>query len=859
MVNDLSSIFQGGFIPTAPKAVPMRIDPIEEFSQKIAAAGLTPPNTIHGDGKLHRYSTDGKPSHKNGWYFLHLDGTPWGQAGSWDVNGGDPVCHWCAKSDTAMTQAERDTQRQRTNAAKAQRDAEHLADQDAAATMAQTIWDAAQAVETGHGYLTRKGVNPNGARLIQAVDAHRLYNRLSPELNGPLLVIPMRNAAGQLRSLQFITDGGVKRPLTGGEKQGCYFAVGSPKGQIIICEGFATGASLAQCTGDAVAVAFDSGNLYAAGLALRGKYPALRIIIAADHDHLTDGNPGLTKARAAAQAVGGLVAVPSFPADRPDKATDFNDLHQLAGLDAVKACIDNAMESVAVKASETAATGQFYQWPAPTEIFSQLPVAPEFDAAVLLPKALADFVLDEADRMPCSPDYIAAALVVCLGSVIGAKCGLKPKRRDDWIVVPNLWGGIVGDPSSKKSPALGTVTRFLDRLEAREAEKLVDAQTIFEAEKAAFEAHQSAVKANMKKAAGGAKPDHLRMAASIADMQDLQAPEQPHALRYKSNDSSVEKLGDILSRNPQGIMVFRDELTGLLASWEREGHEGDRAFYLESWNGTGSFNIDRIGRGEQFVKTLCLSIFGGIQPDKIESYLAGIASSLDNDGRVQRFQVMVYPNAVPWAWCDRYPVKGAREAVRDVFDRLAVFDPVQDGAAPADDFVKLPHFQFDDEAQEVFIEWCAQLNLVHIANEQDPLMKQHLGKFEKLFCSLALILHLAEGNIGAVKVDSALRSAAWCEYLAGHAKRVYGMVEGAKVATAKTMLRRIKEGKLKPGFTVRDVLRKHWTGVTTALQAESALMILEDHFYVKSYEVQDVAHRPTVRYEINPALIEVKA
>jgi hypothetical protein len=403
------------------------------------------------------------------------------------------------------------------------------------------------------------------------------------------------------------------------------------------------------------------------------------------------------------ESTGHAVAVPSFPADRPVKAIDFNDFHQFPGADAVNAGIDFAIESAATCASDTRSGANFSAWLEPAEIVSQLPMAPEFDAGVLLPKALADFVLDEADRMPCSPDYIAATLVVCLGSVIGARCGLKPKRRDDWIVVPNLWGGIVGDPSSKKSPAMGTVTRFLDRLETREAENLVDALSSFEAEKAAFEAHQAAVRASMKKAAGGAKPDHLKMAASIADMQDLKAPEEPHALRYKSNDSSVEKLGDILSRNPQGIMVFRDELTGLLSSWERDGHEGDRAFYLESWNGTGSFNIDRIGRGEQFVKTLCLSIFGGIQPDKIESYLAGIASSLDNDGRVQRFQVMVYPNAVPWAWCDRYPVDGAREAVRDVFDRLSVFEPVQDGATPADDFVKLPHFEFDDEAQEVFI------------------------------------------------------------------------------------------------------------------------------------------------------------
>lgn len=152
---------------------------------------------------------------------------------------------------------------------------------------------------------------------------------------------------------------------------------------------------------------------------------------------------------------------------------------------------------------------QEFEWPQPQVIKTDLPPAPPFDAKTLLPPTLADFVLDEADRMPCSPDYIAAALIVCLGSVIGARCGIKPKRRDDWIVTPNLFGGVVGDPSSKKSPALSTVTRFLDRLEAKEAEKLIEAKKIFEAEKAAFEAHQSAVKAAMKTAAVG-KGDKLK-------------------------------------------------------------------------------------------------------------------------------------------------------------------------------------------------------------------------------------------------------------------------------------------------------------------------------------------------------------
>jgi len=492
-------------------------------------------------------------------------------------------------------------------------------------------------------------------------------------------------------------------------------------------------------------------------------------------------------------------------------------------------------------------------WETPIEIVSDLPQAPEFDASVLLPKALADFVLDEADRMPCSPDYIAAALIVCLGSVIGASCALKPKRRDDWIVVPNLWGGIVGEPSSKKSPALSTVTRFIVRLATREAEKLVEAKKVFEAEQAAYEAHQGAVKANMKKAATG-KPDALKMAASVNDLLGILPPGEPHARRYMSNDASVQKLCDIEASNPQGLMVFRDELVGLLASWECEGHEGDRAYYLEGWNGTGSYNSDRIGRGEQFVKNHCLSILGGIQPDKMETYLSDIASNLDNDGRVQRFQVMVYPNPVPWQWRDRYPVQGAREAVRDMFDRLSLFDPLQDGATPADDFVKLPHFYFDEAAQEIFIEWCHDLNLEQIVKEQDPLMKQHLGKYEKLFCSLALILHLAEGNIGHVKADSALRAASWCNYLAGHARRIYGMVEGAKVATAKMLLRRIQDGKLQNGFTLRTVRQKNWSGATNTIQIESALDILESHHWIKGFESVN-GGRPTTTYSVNPALI----
>ena len=542
------------------------------------AAGLTPPNEIIDDGVIHRFGTNGKPCDDSGWYVLHSDGIAAGSFGDWREGFTQP---WCSKTVGSMTEAERQAHRERIQVMQRQREADLIQRQQHAAALATKRW-AATTPCTQHAYLNRKGIKPHGVKI-----------------EGDKLLVPMRDTAGAVHNLQTIAPDGTKMFMPNGRVKGCYFSIGRPAGSVIICEGFATGASLHEATGAAVAVSFNAGNLADVAVVIRQKYPALKIIIAGDDDHLNPSNPGLTKAREAALTVGCYLATPEFFGhERGDKDTDFNDLHKLAGLAAVKAGVE-AAELATVGAGDASQT---HAWKPPIEIVSDLPPAPEFDANVLLPKALADFVLDEADRMPCSPEYIAVALLVCLGSVIGASCALKPKRRDDWIVVPNLWGGVVGDPSSKKSPALGIVTRFLDRLEAREADKLVEATKVFEAEKAAFEALQNAVKASMKKAATG-KPDSLKMNAAIEDLKAIAPPEAPHARRYKSNDASIEKLCDLESRNPQGLMVFRDELVGLLASWESEGHEGDRAFYLEAWNGIGTYNSDRIGRGEQFVKT----------------------------------------------------------------------------------------------------------------------------------------------------------------------------------------------------------------------------------------------------------------
>ena len=289
---------------------------LDEFRQAITAAGLEAPDLVHGDGAIHRFSPSGRGSDKAGWYMVYADGIPAGAFGDWRSG---LQLTWCAKSDNAMTDVEREAHRKRIKAMKAQRDEAEAARCQNEADKAAIRWCGALSA-CAHPYLMRKGVHAYGVRQ-----------------DGQTLLIPLRDTAGRLHSMQTITPNGEKRFK--GRMKGCYHAIGCKPGDLlVIAEGYATGATIHEATGWPVAVAFNAGNLGPVALALHKAYPALTLVMAADDDHLTDGNPGLTAAKQAALAVGGLVVVPQFPADRPPKATDFNDLAAIAGLSAVRAC-----------------------------------------------------------------------------------------------------------------------------------------------------------------------------------------------------------------------------------------------------------------------------------------------------------------------------------------------------------------------------------------------------------------------------------------------------------------------------------------------------------------------------------------
>lgn len=286
---------------------------IQQFKDAMQASGLPPPVEIIYDGEMHRFSTNDKATDKSGWYVLHLEGQPAGSFGCWRSG---IKSSWSGQSDSLASISQRQTQEALIER-KQQRQIQQCQLHENAKRIAHELLHQSP-LATHHPYLIKKGIDAHGIRA-----------------DGDRLLIPIRDSAGTLQSMQTISADGSKRFLFGGRVLGGYFSIGKPQKQLIVCEGFATGASIHQCTGLAVAVAFSAVNLEAVALALHKKYPALEITIAADDDYNTAGNPGMAKAKAAALAVNGSLAIPVFPADRPEKATDFNDLHRLCGQEAV--------------------------------------------------------------------------------------------------------------------------------------------------------------------------------------------------------------------------------------------------------------------------------------------------------------------------------------------------------------------------------------------------------------------------------------------------------------------------------------------------------------------------------------------
>ena len=329
--------------------------------------------------------------------------------------------------------------------------------------------------------------------------------------------------------------------------------------------------------------------------------------------------------------------------------------------------------------------------------------------------------------------------------------------------------------------------------------------------------------------------------------------------RYITQDATVEKLGELLQENPNGLLVLRDELAGWLRTLERPGREGEREFYLEAWNGTGGFTFDRIGRGTVHIDALTVSMLGAIQPGKLDKYLSeAIAGGGGADGLLQRFQLVVFPDRVgEYKHVDRYPDTAAKQKANVIFETLDSLDLTRLGLDTQEG--EIPALHFSDDAQELFDLWRTELEQRLRSPELDPkpAFASHISKYRSLMPSLALIFHLvwiADGTAnGPVSLEAAQLAAAWCEYLEAHALKLYAPEVSSHIKAAQELKAKIEDGAIKNGGTIRDIYNTGWAGLTDRATVLSGLEVLAECNWVRIDE-QVTGGRPSQSVRLHPDL-----
>ncbi len=274
------------------------------------------------DGALHRYAVEGDKGRETaGAYVIHPDGLPGGFISSWrhgvevrwkfDLKALDADLYKRCRSPEFRKQAE---------AAQRKRDADRRKTQSVASEDARIRWEAAQTAPEDHEYLRRKNVPAYGLKCREGA-----------------LLIPLRDIEGHFKTFQTIAPDGTKRYFPGAPVGGGFCAIGADvkDGPVLLCEGYATGATLHELTGHAVICAMNCHNLVTCAPALRKKYPDRKIIVMADDDAKTEGNPGIEAAKSAVK-LGKLDGFLSPPFKTPEDGTDWNDFAARYGAEAAE-------------------------------------------------------------------------------------------------------------------------------------------------------------------------------------------------------------------------------------------------------------------------------------------------------------------------------------------------------------------------------------------------------------------------------------------------------------------------------------------------------------------------------------------
>jgi len=601
-------------------------------------------------------------------------------------------------------------ERRERREADARREAEERERANArAAQLAREIFDAAEPLQdASHPYLKARYITATGNVRVG------VYRRWLHEAGGDVdvpgaLIIPIRSPDRQITSLQAIFPdannplGRDRDYLPGGRKQGCYFNLGMPTGEVgervLIGEGFATCASAYQATDLMTVVAFDSGNLLPVALAIRAKLPHAKIVLLADDDRWGRKNTGIIAATEAAQAVAGSVVAPRF-ASSDGEPTDFNDLHMREGLQAVADQIAAPVAAAFANDNVEPPRGE------PLDIFAEYP-APPIDFA-MLPDAVARYAFECGELIGIDPAMVAMPALVSCAAALHDDVKIQPKRYETgWKESARLWCAIVGSPSVRKSPAIKRATARLRRIDMDLHDQNARAQADY---------------ADQMEQYKDAKKEAKKTGAYI------KAPEAPASRRMVVEDITVEALSEVLKDNSRGVLCIQDELSGWFGSMDAYsgGKAGgkDRAHWLEAYNGGGRV-VDRVMRGTLKIPNWSVSMIGGIQPDAIRR----IAQNMTDDGLMQRFMIVIGGNAPEM---DRPENQAALADFGKLIDHL---HGVQGGEKPV---------TLSEDAHAVRESLTAYAAELADYPALPGGLRSHLGKWTGLFARLLLTYHAIE-------------------------------------------------------------------------------------------------------------------
>ena len=451
------------------------------------------------------------------------------------------------------------------------REAEEARQHAEAAAIARARWEKAKPAPADNPYLQLKGIEPGDCRC-----------------EGENLLVPAYNADEELVTVQSIRPDKQKRFQLGSTTRGIRLRLGIHFGRTIVCEGYATGASIYDAMPDQVCIAFSKANvmILARELAEQGT----PFLIA-----------GEVKGREEYIDLGKQL---DCPVVFPDQGDDFNDQAQAMGVESISTTINRGLKNFAKAKEDAKRAKEKETQPADLWETQEPPAIPEG----ILPPIIENFAAVTAKSKGIDPGGIVMSCLTACASVITDKIEIKVKRNEDWRESARIWTMLIGDPSYKKSPMIKSGARKIAKMDA---ELIAKYNSDF---------------------------NHWK------EMGEQGVPPQPKRLRI--NDTTIEAAQEVCAQSPDGIICVQDELSGWFGGIEKysggKGSAKDRSFWLQAFGG-GSYAVDRIGRKSTLVENLSISILGGVQPDPIRK----IVHEATDDGLIQRFFPIVLQPSKP--------------------------------------------------------------------------------------------------------------------------------------------------------------------------------------------------------------------